>query len=258
MATYGSYANGIGGKTNTSWEESSFLWQDSLTSDSASNADSFDRMLPYLNEVKSEADSQQELILIYALVILLSTWFSEDFACIGAGLLVANGFIPFWQAAFAAILGIYIGDFAFYLSGRILGTRVFEIAPFKWLISKEAVDKSVKWFNQKGPVLLVASRFIPGSRIPIYLSAGILKTSFWKFLLYFGGTTLIWTPIFVWISRTAGDEIYKFYETYDDYAIWFVLPSILILWGLYKLITPLFTQRGRRILLNRWNRLFKS
>jgi membrane protein DedA with SNARE-associated domain len=232
--------------------------QDSASIDSATNVDSLDKMLPYLDEMKSEADSQKELIFIYALVILLSTWFSEDLACIGAGILVANGFIPFWPATFSAILGILIGDLAFYLAGRILGTSVFEIAPFKWFIKKAAIDKTISWFNRKGPALLIISRFIPGSRVPVYLSAGILKTSFWRFLIYFGGTTLIWTPIFIWISKVAGNELFRLYDTYDDLAIWLIIPTILILWGLYKLLAPLFTVRGRRVLAHRLRRFFNS
>lgn len=239
-------------------QDSVLTIQDSTVTDSTSNVDSLDKMLPYLDEMKSEADSQKELMLVYALVILLSTWFSEDLACIGAGILVANGFITIWPASFAAILGIFIGDLAFYLAGRILGTSVFEIAPFKWFIKKAAIDKTINWFNRKGPALLVMSRFIPGSRIPVYLSAGILKTSFWRFLLYFGGTTLIWTPIFVWISKVAGNEIFRLYDTYEDIAIWLLIPTILILWGLYKFITPLFTKSGRRIYMRRFRRFFHS
>lgn len=237
-------------------QDSVFTIQDSTAIDSSSNADTLEKMLPYLDEMRSEADSKNELVLIYALVILLSTWFSEDLACIGAGILVVNGFIPFWPASFSAILGILIGDFAFYLAGRILGTSVLEVAPFKWIIKKPAIDKTIHWFNRKGPALLVISRFIPGSRMPVYLSAGILNTSFWRFLIYFGGTTLIWTPIFVWISKVAGNEIFRLYDTYDDIAIWLIVPTVLLVWGLYKLLAPLFTQSGRRAFYHRLRRLF--
>lgn len=228
--------------------------QDSLSTSS----DSLDKLLPYLDQMKSEADSKNELILIYALVILLSTWFSEDLACIGAGILVANNFIGFWPASLAAISGIYIGDLAFYIGGRILGTSILEIAPFKWFIKKEAIEKTIGWFHQKGPVLLVVSRFIPGSRIPVYLSAGILKTSFLRFLLYFGGTTLIWTPVFVWISVIAGNEILRYYDSYEDYAILIFIIGGILLWGLFRLVIPLFTKRGRRIFKQRFNRIFRS
>ncbi|MEX0845895.1 MAG: DedA family protein, partial [Balneolaceae bacterium] len=205
------------------------------------NSDSLEKLVPYIDEVK--ADSKNELYFLYFIAIIISTWFSEDLACIGAGIMAANGLIEFWPASFAAIIGIYIGDFMFYFAGRLLGTSILEIAPFKWFIKKENVKKTVEWFRQKGPVMLIASRFIPGSRIPVYLSAGILKTGFWRFMLYFGITTLLWTPVFVWISVIAGNEILSYYEAYDDYAIWILIAAILILWVLFRLINPLFTKR---------------
>ncbi|MDR9415561.1 MAG: VTT domain-containing protein, partial [Gracilimonas sp.] len=132
-------------------------------------------------------------------------------------------------------------------AGRILGSSIFNIAPFKWFIKKENIESVESWFEHKGPIILVISRFIPGSRFPVYLSAGLLKTSFWKFCLYFGLTALLWTPLFVWISVFAGNEILTYYDKYDDYAIWIMIASILVLFIVFKYLLPLLTSRGRRI-----------
>lgn len=207
--------------------------------------DTLNKIVPYLDDVST--DSETELFFIYILLIVLSTLMSEDLACIGAGLMVANGFIEFWPAALACIGGIFIGDFSLYAAGRWLGDSIFKIRPFSWFISENHVEQSMKWFETKGPVILVMSRFIPGSRFPVYLSAGLLNTKFWKFSLYFGLTVLIWTPIFVWISVFAGNEILAYYEKYDDYAIWILLVALILLFGIYKYLLPLLTTRGRRI-----------
>lgn len=218
--------------------------------------DSLEKMVPYLEDV--EADSRNELMVLYILAIILTSFMSEDLACIGAGMMVANGLITFWPAVFGAIAGIYIGDFTLYFAGRFLGRSIFTVVPFKWFITEETVDVSVRWFNAKGPYLLFASRFIPGSRFPIYLTAGILKTSFWKFVFYFGLTVLIWTPIFVWISVFAGNEIFTLYEKYDDYAVFIAIGAVAILFLLYKFLLPLFTTRGRRMAWKKLKKLFNK
>lgn len=225
-------------------------WQD--TSDISN--DSLEKMVPYLDEV--EADSKNDLLVLYILAIILASFMSEDLACIGAGMMVANGVMAFWPAAFGAIAGIYIGDFTLYFAGRFLGRSIFTVVPFKWFITEETVNTSVRWFNAKGPYLLFASRFIPGSRFPIYLTAGILKTSFWKFVFYFGLTVLIWTPIFVWISVFAGNEIFTLYEKYDDYAVFIAIGAVVLLFLLYKVLLPLFTVQGRRLVWSRIRKLF--
>ncbi len=216
--------------------------------------DSLKNMVPYLNDVK--ADSKNELLFLYILAIILSSFMSEDLACIGAGIMVANGLLQFWPAAFGAIAGIYIGDFSLYFAGRLLGRSIFTVVPFKWFLTEKSVNASMRWFNAKGPYILFASRFIPGSRFPVYLTAGILKTPFWKFLIYFGLTVLLWTPLFVWISVFAGNEIFTFYEKYDDYAVIIAIIAIAILFLLYKLLIPLFTARGRRVLWGKIRKLF--
>lgn len=208
--------------------------------------DSLGKLVPYLDDVKDRTSSSAFPYLL-VIAIALSTLFSEDLACIGAGLMVAQGLLEFWPAVFGAVLGIFLGDFTLYFAGRILGSRVFDIAPFKWFLKKETIHDAEKWFEHKGPAILVISRFIPGSRLPVYLSAGLLKTRFWKFSLYFGLTVLIWTPIFIWLSVFAGNEILSYYNKYDDYAVWIMLGAGLILFLLFKYLLPLLTKRGRRI-----------
>lgn len=231
-----------------------FLFQ--VQDSSNISEDSLEKIVPYLDEV--EADSKNELLVIYMLLIAFSTFFSEDLAAIGAGLMVANGMITFWPAAIAVIAGIFTGDFTLYLAGRWLGRPVLKIPPFKWFIHEDSIEVSVRWFDIKGPYILFASRFIPGSRMPVYLTAGILETRFWKFLLYFGGTVLLWTPIFVWLSVLAGNEILTIYETYDDYAVWIILGIVILFIGLYKIVPLVLTTRGRRLLRKKILTIFNN
>lgn len=234
-----------------SFQDSLAISAQTLPQDSSQiNNDSLQKLVPYLDDV--EADSEKELHATYMILIAFSTFFSEDLAAIGAGLMAANSMIPFWPAATAVIIGIFIGDLSLYLAGRWLGKPILKFPPFKWMIKEETIESSVKWFKARGPYILFASRFIPGSRMPVYISAGILDTGFLTFLLYFGGTVLLWTPIFVWISMLTGNELLDFYETYDQYVVWVILAAVTIFYGLYKIIPLTVTAAGRRLV---WRKL---
>lgn len=229
-----------------SFKDSLFINAPTQPQDSSQiNNDSLEKLVPYLDDV--EADSENELHATYMILIAFSTFFSEDLAAIGAGLMAANSMIPFWPAAVAVIIGIFIGDFSLYLAGRWLGKPILKFPPFKWMIKEETIESSVKWFKTRGPYILFASRFIPGSRMPVYISAGILDTGFWTFLFYFGGTVLLWTPIFVWLSMIMGNELLAFYEKYDQYVVWVILAAVVIFYGLYKIIPLTMTAAGRRL-----------
>lgn len=232
--------------------------QDSLIKDTLSiqepgrtiSEDSLNKLLPYLDDVK--ADSNEELNLLYVLAIAASSLISEDLAAIGAGIMAVNELIPFWYAVMGAILGILFGDYSLYFAGRYLGRPVLQWAPIRWFINEEGLKSSAIWFDRKGPFILFLSRFIPGSRLPVYLMAGILGTGFWKFTLYFGLTVIIWTPIFVWLSMLAGQEILYMYDSYGQFAIPAIIVFVGSLFGFYKILPLLFTAAGRRLL---WNKI---
>lgn len=194
-------------------------------------------------------------LLIIMLIIILATLVSEDLTCIGAGLLAARGLIGFWPATAACLIGIFVGDIGLYLIGRKLGRPVIRKAPFKWFISEKDLNKSAEWFKVRGPTIIIATRFLPGSRLPTYLSAGIIGAGFWMFTLYFLLAAAVWTPMLVGISKFLGNELMRYFSLYQDYAIWVFLAAVLLLVAIIKVIIPAFSYKGRRLLVSRYRRL---
>lgn len=194
-------------------------------------------------------------LLIIMLIIIFSTLISEDLTCIGAGLLAARGLIGFWPATFACLIGIFVGDMGLYIAGRVLGRPAIRRAPFKWLISEKDLENSAKWFSAKGPAIIIATRFLPGSRMPTYFSAGVIGAGFWMFSFYFLLAAIVWTPMLVGISKFLGNELLRYFALYKDYAIWVFLGAVVFLIMIIKVIIPVFSYKGRRMLVSRYRRL---
>ena len=195
------------------------------------------------------------MYIVIMIIIILSTFISEDLTCIGAGLLAARGLIGFWPATFACLIGIFIGDMALYAAGRLFGLRAVKKAPFRWFINERDLQKSSQWFKTKGPAIIIATRFLPGSRLPTYFSAGVLKANFWMFAFYFLLAALVWTPLLVGISQLLGNELMRYFSLYQDYALWVFLGAITFLVIMIKFIIPAFSYKGRRLLVSRYRRL---
>jgi len=193
-------------------------------------------------------------LFVLMLIIVLGTLISEDLTCIGAGLLAARGLIGFWPATLACFIGIFIGDVGLYLVGRFMGRPAVGKIPFRWMISKQDLEKSAKWFRTKGPAIIIASRFLPGSRMPTYFSAGVLKAGFWRFLFFFLFASIIWTPMLVGISQLLGNELLRYFSLYKDYAIWVFLGALFLLLVIAKVIIPLFSYKGRRLLVSKYRK----
>lgn len=194
-------------------------------------------------------------LFVFIILIALATFISEDLACIGAGLMAARGIIGFWPAVFASFLGIFVGDMLLYLVGKTFGKSALKYPPLKWMIKGEDVLRSRRWFQSKGPAIILASRFLPGSRLPTYFAAGALEAGFWMFTFYFVVAAALWTPLLVGLAMLIGQQLLDYYEAFQQYALWVLLFLILFIWLILKLIVPLFTYRGRRLLYSSYLRL---
>lgn len=194
-------------------------------------------------------------LFVLMLIIAMSTLISEDLACIGAGLLAARGIIAFWPATAACFIGILMGDMGLYLAGRWLGRPAVRRAPFRWFVSENDLQRSADWFKAKGPAIIIASRFIPGSRLPTYFSAGMIGAGFFMFSFYFLVAALAWTPLLVGLSMLVGTELMVYFEVYKDYAFWVLAATVIILLAFYKFVFPLLTWKGRRLVLSRIRRI---
>ncbi len=193
-------------------------------------------------------------LILLMFLIAASTMVNEDLASIGAGLMAARGTMGIEHALIAAFFGILIGDILLYASGRVIGRRIVSMAPFSWFIDSRKMARGESWFERKGARVIIASRFVPGTRLPTYVAAGVLKAPFWKFVGYFLIATVVWTPLIVGVSAFVGEQLMEFWTTYESYAIWALLALVFFLYAFVQLVVPVFSHRGRRKLLSTWRR----
>lgn len=131
------------------------------------------------------------------LVLALSTLISEDLACIAAGLLVSDGRASFLLVTLACLVGIFVGDVMLFLVGKLVGAKALQSKPARLFISPEKLEKSQKWLERNGAAVIFTSRFIPGTRLPTYLAAGLLHRGSLVFIFYFLVSAAVWTPLLV-------------------------------------------------------------
>lgn len=193
------------------------------------------------------------IILIFVFIVL-ATFITEDITCFFAGILAASGTISFSFAVSACLTGLVIGDFGLYLLGR-LGRRVLKKKPFSLLIPEERLSESGGWIRKNGPKVIFMSRFTPGMRTITYVSAGLLKAPALSFLFYFLLAALAWTPILVGISMVAGWQMLPYFTWVEKHLLISLAGIWLLIWFLKTWIFPLFTWKGRRLVLSKWKRL---
>ena len=97
-------------------------------------------------------------------------------------------------------------------------------------MKEEDIEKSDSWFNKYGMMSALIGRNFPIVRTLISLPIGIMRLSFFKFLIYTTIGSIPWTFIFVYFGYALGENwiILKTYVGYLKTPIRFLIIFLLV------------------------------
>jgi len=194
-------------------------------------------------------------LLVLLLAIAVATLITEDLTCALTGLMIANGNLSWAQGMGACVLGILFFDSLIYAMARRLGRPALYRIPLRWLIDPLTLRETETWFDRRVGEAIFITRFIPGTRLPAYVAAGILGVPAKTFLPIFILATLIWTPLILWISVTLAEHALEWIALYQHTAPALIVAALLLYILFSHLLLPACSWRGRRKLLARHRRL---
>jgi hypothetical protein len=90
-----------------------------------------------------------------------------------------------------------VGDLLLYAVGWLVGPRVFAWRRVHRAVSPTQVATIRNGLNRRLAALIIASRFVPGTRLALYVTSGALGASPWLFAGWCAVAVAIWTPILV-------------------------------------------------------------
>jgi membrane protein DedA with SNARE-associated domain len=141
------------------------------------------------------------------LALIAGTFVSEDLACISAGLLIREGRFGFAAGVMACTLGILLGDVGLWASGRLSRSALWRWPAISRYLARLPVDDMRRWLEEHAALAMLTSRFMPGSRLPLYVCAGIVGITFRRFTTWASVAVLVWTPVLVWLAATSSDAV---------------------------------------------------
>ncbi len=188
--------------------------------------------------------------LATALGIFGLTFVLEDAAVFAGAFLAGMDRLP-WPLAFAAcFLGVWAGDVGLYALARTFGRPIADKFLARRRRAAEALTRSEQLFARHGWLALVVCRFVPGSRLPTYLSAGLLRMPFGIFLIGTGVFAAVWvTLVFQLVSR-FGDLAPGVFHQIERYGGWVVfgaaaLAAVILMWRFLPRFWKSLRHKGR-------------
>ncbi len=139
--------------------------------------------------------------------LIAATFVSEDATCIATGLLIHAGQIGWTAGLSACVLGIFLGDLGLWLVGRVYGRGALSWSWVRARLPEQRVEQLADWFDRRGWLAILAARFVPGTRLPVYVAAGALGRRADRFALWALLAALLWTPALVVLVALLGQSL---------------------------------------------------
>ena len=126
----------------------------------------------------------------------------EDVSLVAGGVISGLGYANAHYMFAVGMAGVLFGDVFVFSMGYYFGERILRFKPIGRVMTPERFAKVQEKFEKFGQWVVFFGRFMPGLRMPIFLSAGISKKiSYSRFLLTDGFAALISVPIWVYLGN---------------------------------------------------------
>jgi membrane protein DedA with SNARE-associated domain len=110
-----------------------------------------------------------------------------------------------WVMLPLLILGVVISDGLLYGMGRFWGPRLLDTRWLKRFIPPERQRRIEENFSRYGVLVLLFARFLPTIRSPIFITAGIMRLPFKRFLMADGLYALPGVSLLFFLAFWFGD-----------------------------------------------------
>jgi membrane protein DedA with SNARE-associated domain len=153
----------------------------------------------------------------------------SDLVVVIGGSLIAKGAINFAPTLILTTIGSVLGFMTLYYLGSQVDKKVIRAGKVKF-ISAEAVESVESWFNKYGYAVIIANRFLPGTRSVISFFAGLSELKVPKTIILATISALVWNIIIIYLGIIFGNNIERvdFYlSRYQEIVL--ILTAVIVL-----------------------------
>ena len=158
---------------------------------------------------------------------------SDVVVIIGASLIAKTsmGFVP---VLLITSVGSAMGFILMYYVGFLFSEKIIRSKKLKF-ISPEALIKADEWFSRYGYFLILANRFLPGTRSVISFFAGVHELKVTKTFVFALISAFLWNTVIILLGMELGENINKIQYYLNAYSnIILVLTAAAILFALIR------------------------
>jgi len=148
-----------------------------------------------------------------------------DMVVVFGGYLAAISTLNIWAVILLSTIGGTAGFMTMFFLGNRMGEAVMDPKSYRWL-PKDRIMVGQKWLQRWGFGLIIANRFLSGTRSIISLVAGMARMDSKKVLVCSAISAVLWTFIITWGGYLVGNNwevVGNYLATYGRFMFWVVV-----------------------------------
>ena len=160
----------------------------------------------------------------------------EDVTLVVGGIMAGLGHANVHVMLAVGIAGVLVGDGMMFAAGRIFGHRILRFRLVARVMTPKRYAQVQEKFEKYGNWVLFIARFLPGLRMPIFISAGISgKVSYMRFLMMDGFAALISVPVWVYLGDFGAENSeWLWHKVHQFQMVLFVFLGVVLLYVGYR------------------------
>lgn len=153
----------------------------------------------------------------------------EEVPVVVAGVLSHAEIFRWWIALPVCLAGVLSGDVALYAAGYYWGERVLDWRPVRRVLSGAWAAWLLAAYRDNGVKIVFGARHVMGLRAAAFLTAGIARVPFWKFLAVDAAAACLGIPAGFGLAFAFADRVESLLADVHRVERWLGLAAVLAL-----------------------------
>jgi len=148
-----------------------------------------------------------------------------DMIVVFGGYLAGISTLNIWVVILLSTIGGTVGFMTMFFAGNRLGEAILDPNRLRWL-PKDQIMVGRKWLQRWGFGLILANRFLSGTRSVISIVAGTAHMDARKVFIFSTISSAVWTFLIAWGGYLLGDNwetVGDYLATYGRFMLWAVI-----------------------------------
>jgi len=157
----------------------------------------------------------------------------SDVVVVMGATLIAHSSIGFLPVLFITSIGSALGFILMYYVGMLFGEKIIRSNKLKF-VSTDGLKTADTWFTKYGYYLILANRFLPGTRSVISFFTGIHELNVFKTFVFAAISAFAWNIVIIYLGMQLGKNVELISEYLATYStlIGILTGIVLVVFGI--------------------------